>query len=183
MTEVRILHRPLFYHGCSSYPTPLVGGPEPGWEGNTDKVMYWHGLRMLRYTYYLFACVWKVYLQWGTGPICGVRKWLLYLYIKNETVCRIGSEVHGLYILYIDKNVCGHAQPPTATCRQSAHMADRCVNEQYIHTYIHTYYIGKSLTISSNRQNYLIRTSYTRILISLWISLYFVIYSLSKISF
>ena len=139
MTEVRILHRPLFYHGCSSYPTPLVGGPEPGWEGNTDKVMYWHGLRMLRYTYYLFACVWKVYLQWGTGPICGVRKWLLYLYIKNETVCRIGSEVHGLYILYIDKNVCGHAQPPTATCRQSAHMADRCVNEQYIHTYIHTY--------------------------------------------
>ena len=136
MTEVRILHRPLFYHGCSSYPTPLVGGPEPGWEGNTDKVMYWHGLRMLRYTYYLFACVWKVCLQWGTGPICGVRKWLLYLYIKNETVCRIGSEVHGLYILYIDKNVCGHAQPPTATCRQSAHMADRCVNEKYIHTYI-----------------------------------------------
>ena len=28
----------------------------------------------------------------------------MYLYIKNETVCRIGSEVHGLYILYIDKN-------------------------------------------------------------------------------
>ena len=26
-------------------------GPEPRWEGNTDKVMYWHGLRMLRYSH------------------------------------------------------------------------------------------------------------------------------------
>ena len=60
----------------------------------------------------------------------------LYLYIVNEAVCQIGSEDHGLYILYIDKKVCGHAQPPTMTCRQSAHMADRCVNEEYIHTYL-----------------------------------------------
>ena len=124
------------YHGCSSYPTLLVGGPEPGWEGNTDKVMYWHGLRMLRYTYYLLACVWKVYLQWGTGLICGVRKWLLYLYIKNETVCRIGSEVHGLYILYIDQNVVAmpsHLQRPAAN--RPIWLTDAWMKYTYIHTY------------------------------------------------
>ena len=83
------------YHGCSSYPTLLVGGPEPGWEGNTDKVMYWHGPRMLRYTYYLLACVWKVYLQWGTSPICGVRKWPLYLYIKMRQSAESGQKSTG----------------------------------------------------------------------------------------
>lgn len=125
------------YHGCSSYPTLLVGGPEPGWEGNTDKVMYWHGPRMLRYTYYLLACVWKVYLQWGTSPICGVRKWPLYLYIKNETVCRIGSEVHGLYILYIDKK-CLWPCPATYSDLPPIGPYGWQMREWNIHTYIHT---------------------------------------------
>lgn len=36
-------------------------------------------------------------------PYMWCKEAVLYLYIKNEAVCQIGSEDHRLYILYIDK--------------------------------------------------------------------------------